>query len=675
MSTTPQKSATEGDEVMEQTQDAAASKRRRLSSPFVIEIPSPISKRRRTSERIIPEEDSQPTASQFTPDEAEATQAPHSDSNSSTDSSDESDDDEQQQQEGQVEQGSGDKATAASSRGKERPKRGKYKPRVSRGWPAFFMGRGPTTASDGNVIITDGFEKAKSMLSDKWRKSFTLLKGSATETKRLTEESMHRELDSTGGNSDTELNDNQDSFVEEANQKLEQELKEGTWKEWIVNPPIMEYPYLQHAFPYDDYRTPENRVDNMQESPPQSVTIAWHCPQGSVLGEDFFSMIKFNYSMTMLQTIDVDTDDIRMDIYYHRGFELASRKMLDRVGIKLREGKEGDAREGVSEPSDQSIMPTEIQETENTAITDTASNSSSSLHVSSQSTGLSDTIASISDSTNKHMTLDNTSSTIGADQPADSTTLHSAQVDAVQEDSRPRDTTHSTSELSSDRDSNNPSTNSVSLNDYYQVNKFLSSLFLPHSGTQDPQALLSPGACRILQTMLTGLENKIYGMGCHRQREELTKRISQVDMEATSIKIANQRRKGRRLPGQTYPESTTTSDHASRESSVTIDTPTAETAGSTSNSSSMPPPPRPPRTSRNTLLPCYRKKKKIDMDDFVMRVPVPNSGSRGKNKQKEKEGTARAPKPFISNPLKISADMDPFSKARDYLENLKSTAK
>ncbi|KAG0362015.1 hypothetical protein BGZ54_008813 [Gamsiella multidivaricata] len=124
---------------------------------------------------------------------------------------------------------------------------------------------------------------------------------------------------------------------------------------WLLDPPVMEYPYLQEAFPYEEYKTPENRVETTTYGTmPNPLPDAWYAPQSPFITRDFFSIKKFEYAKKLFKAIEVNTADLRMDIYYQRGFELASKRMLDRV--RAEKWKALETRNGPSPDSSSSKL-------------------------------------------------------------------------------------------------------------------------------------------------------------------------------------------------------------------------------------------------------------------------------------------------------------------------------
>ncbi|KAG0240022.1 hypothetical protein BGW41_007283 [Actinomortierella wolfii] len=72
----------------------------------------------------------------------------------------------------------------------------------------------------------------------------------------------------------------------------------------------------------------------------------------------------------------------------------------------------------------------------------------------------------------------------------------------------------------------------VDLADYYQANLFLSAVFAQTKNKKNIEPIvLSHGACRIIQTLLSGLEHKLVSMGCHLQRAELTRLLASANYD------------------------------------------------------------------------------------------------------------------------------------------------
>lgn len=258
----------------------------------------------------------------------------------------------------------------------------------------------------------------------------------------------------------------------------------------------------------------------------------------------------------------------------------------------------------------------------------------------------------------------------------------------------------------------------VTLLDYYQVNKFIATIFETNAGIRHtPPAPLSKGACRILQTLLGDIETKIVAMGCHRQRKELTRLLAerdavnvQVAAKATeaakiaaeaaaaatvaedvpSTPVAKPRKGGRKRenlvddmgseqnvePGYRYKRLhvddmdeymekwVQSRDRHNRalESSVDSQTPTTATT-----------------TFKKRKLEQSETADENDQDTLengpeaeLLEMATPREWSPSVNDSDEEEpqsghGSRKAPRPFIDDPMRIGTSMDPFLKARDFL--------
>ncbi|KAF9348896.1 hypothetical protein BGX26_012739 [Mortierella sp. AD094] len=668
-----------------------------------------------------------------------------------SDSQQEQEQHEDQQQKRPMKTTHGTTPKAGSKRRRLRLSRGKYRPRSLKGWGAFFKDQNPTVTEDGTVIIDDEYEETKAFLRDKWHKSFSLLKAPEEGESLLSEISAPLDSEVT----DNEFGalkkkkrkkkkvDDSITFTKAANKKLKQELED-----WALDPPDMQYPYLQSAFPYEDYEPPGDRIDSSsQGSLLQPMTLDWYRPQGPISGEDLFSMEKYTYASKMIQAVEVDTDNLRMDVYYQRGFELASRKILDRARSKLRKDKQAEIDWNSDE---ENPSATEVQSQRNGAHTNSTSDALSSQQSLTQRNTGQDTNIPSTGGPNSPMELDSAPPVADTSQHPYETEPSTARMEETQEssltsESNSKDTTDGTPGSPIEQSGVDATTESVTLSDYYLVNKFLSSIFVPNDPMTDVEAILSPGARRILQTMLTGLESKIIGMGCHLQRMELTKRLGEVDLKRASNKVAQ--RMKRKIQGLELAASELASsgqaafEQAGEESAEATEYATMEIEEASNSNPNMPPPPSPAKPRGKyprSTLPFYYRLKKVDMDDYVTKrhlsgplhrykldhirdsyrfdsrplspSPAPSldqssapssafaslagtplycfirsasvstttsffteaddTQSLAESDVLDDVGSQSAQKPFISNPLGIPDTMDPFYKARNYLEKV-----
>jgi len=111
--------------------------------------------------------------------------------------------------------------------------------------------------------------------------------------------------------------------------KLESGHLQGLWH---VGVPRMEFPYLQEAFPYDKYeeKRPEPLPGSLRHKsgfisrfgrplvPEVELGEEWYAPQGAVDLKDHFSLEKLKDATGLTRTIKVETEGLRMDVYYQR---------------------------------------------------------------------------------------------------------------------------------------------------------------------------------------------------------------------------------------------------------------------------------------------------------------------------------------------------------------------
>ncbi|KAF9412293.1 hypothetical protein BGZ76_005207 [Entomortierella beljakovae] len=607
-------------------------------------------------------------------------------------------------------------------------KRGKYRPRIPRGWGVYFQHRNPIVGEDGSIEYKDDVEETRNMIFNRWRKMFNLWDPSRESTKPP--ESSGRNTDNTDATTDADTTENGEvpfrgTFMETVKKQLERELSDGTWNDWVAEPPDLKYPYLHNAFPYEKYKPPDNRIDDSSHGPlPKSLPLDWYKPQGPVVNEDFFSLEKFNYATKMMKMINVEPDPIRMDVYFHRGFELASRKMADRIRLNNRKDHPANANQDNTQRNRTASRYIDVNRQQViTPSLPTGSTSSrppgstSSQHQSVPRTVNTDLEASRG-STN-HMEFVYESSSARSKNSSRASISGPSNLSRVQQNSHPSEPNLIEGLQSNSEPPNTPSRtniNPVTIQDYYEVNKYLSNLFVPSKDKSDPEPPVSPGAARILQTMLSGLETKILGMGCHRQREELTTRIGLIDTENTAMKVLKSKSRGAQLRKNYHSQYL---NNASSSPSITPSILISPESASTQT-----------KYSRSTN-PAYRSLRSVDMDHYIYRTsddirngnsvtdginqnesvtstpasssttPASSSTtfrrSRGPSKSSSPfaETSARSTrersmsmstmassdeeidenqfefsplKPYVSNPLMIPRNMDPFSKARDYLE-------
>ncbi|KAF9160790.1 hypothetical protein BGX21_011525 [Mortierella sp. AD011] len=522
-------------------------------------------------------------------------------------------------------------STTKPKRRRPRLYRGNYRPRSMKGWGAFFRDQNPTVTKDGIVMVDDEYDETRAYLRDKWHRSFSFLKSSEVREGLLSEISapvgpevsdVETEASEKKKEAKREKVDDSVAFIQAANKKLRQELED-----WAVDPPDMQYPYLQSAFPYEDYEPPANRIDNSSYgSLPQPLPLDWYRPQGPTFGEDFFTMEKYKYASKMLRSVEVETENLRMDVYYHRGFELASRKVLDRARSELRKAKKSRINSNSDEENPSSATETQSQ-SNGVRMDSTGDALSSRQSLAERNTGQNTNIPT-TNGLNDPMELADTPSV--ADTDPSTTRADEINESSPTSELNSKDSTDRTPGSPIERNGIGATPERVTLNDYYLANKFLSSIFVLGDPATDIETILSPGARRILQTMLSGLETKILGMGCHLQRIELTKRLSDIDLKRTSnMVVERMKRKLQRLEQTAYELASyelAASEQADERSADASENTTMEIEEASQSRPDMPPPPRPTkqrgRYSRNTL-PAYYRLKKVDMDDYVTKKTPP----------------------------------------------------
>ncbi|ORY95096.1 hypothetical protein BCR41DRAFT_426906 [Lobosporangium transversale] len=626
---------------------------------------------------------------------------------------------------------------------KPRSKRGKYKPRRAKGWESYFKSRQPTVSQDGCVVVDHKLEDTRTIpTAHRWcrilRKNTRSTSVQAQSSlKPIRKDSRRKAGEGEGLDEDDDSDDDNDNYGEDedddeevydssdysefdedneevdknrrkhdgeqeidrafignkinkgsllpkAKEALDNELKSGVWPDWLLDPPPMQYPYLQHAFPYDKYTPPRNRVSTSWQDPQTPLSADWYGLQGTIHAEDIFSREKLDYAAKVIKNIDVERASLRMEMYYHRGFELASRRLLDRVRQKNLVQEKPKVPDGLQTYSMRPTGLTNESQQHEQSFTE-SSPQPIETEPPSAATARPPTLLPLSQR-NGGDTPDTTiSSTPSTVNPGESET--SANV---------AETINTSDEPERMRADTQPK-----LEDYYQVNTFLSSLFQQGSGEgSDLPVPLSPAGCRILQTMLTGLENKVMRMGCHSQRMELTRRLGQIELYsavADAAKKAAAKQAGKSQMQQEQQELLTGSVMEDAES-VAL----------------------PPLSAKNSKRRYFKRIfNRQDMDDYVVKVSrmlykvdrqktvsdqqglsglLSSSASNqmlGPTSMNESVSTETGPentlsraestandsedvetseigglfttKPFVSNPLKIPTTMDPFYQAREAL--------
>ncbi|KAG0278706.1 hypothetical protein BGZ95_003342 [Linnemannia exigua] len=84
--------------------------------------------------------------------------------------------------------------------------------------------------------------------------------------------------------------------------------------------PPLEYPYLQAPFPYEGKQPPKQHALTQTDYGDHSKPLPdlWHRPQGNFALEDLFSQDKLDYSIKMLRRQPIESNKLRLDLYYRR---------------------------------------------------------------------------------------------------------------------------------------------------------------------------------------------------------------------------------------------------------------------------------------------------------------------------------------------------------------------
>ncbi|KAG0219330.1 hypothetical protein BGX31_011348 [Mortierella sp. GBA43] len=512
-------------------------------------------------------------------------------------------------------------------------KRGPYAPRKAKDWPLHFKTRQPRPTEDDSIAVP--FEESHRPAPK------TFVSSNVT----VPDEVIEREL---------ELHDLDEASSDSAAEDPEINTNMLSQK-WQLDTPPMEYIYLQDAFPYEGYKPSKNRVvTESLQSLPDPLPSTWYRPQGQLPQEDLFSMKKYSYASEMLKKINVETDDMRMDVYFQRGFDMAAKRVLDRIRAENRKARQSSEAEGALSG---------VSEMEATGAPQTTHSESSlpSSSVSQQSSSAPTELNQRSEqpltsTSEAHPSLFSLSNRGDHEDQSDErgSGMSSVRADRDGTDGGEKASTEALAsrlEASKRMDPNSE----ITLADYYQVNMYLSALFQqPHTVKSYAETPLGPGACRILQTVLANLETKILGMGCHLQRAELTRRLAKVDVvrkrksmvdavghqykrlkkvdkDEFIFKVCDKGRRGAK--GDEHGKA----DGERREESEEEDSEEEERGGGSR------------RDQQNTQ----------------------DGGHEGASQ--EGAEASRGPQgvglPFVSNPLRIPECMDPFLVARDYMQN------
>ncbi|KAF9413152.1 hypothetical protein BGZ94_000822 [Podila epigama] len=390
----------------------------------------------------------------------------------------------------------------------------------------------------------------------------------------------------------------------------------------LVDLAPMEEPYLQEAYPYEF--PPKSRVKHLD--------LEWYKPQGPVAVEDYFTERKLQCSVNIMKKIDYRSEELPMEQYYARGFDMAAQVVLDRERARV-------VKESIA-------------------------------------TRKPPTLPKRGKGRKSKMTQEGVPSDQQSSSDEESDLDEQMEVEAQ------------TSTATSADD------HGISLMDYYQVNKFLAYTFNT-SARKSELAPLSTNSCRILQSLMGDLEARLLAMGCHRQRRDLTWKLANVDVKqavATNILEAldvgtRPRRASKKAPkivsrkrrlyerlevGNIEEDLIHWERHSGRTSKgvrnkkIRLDSAPPTEPGSESSSSSTP-----------TPISLLDSQSPFTGSSVTPTTPLPISPTiskfqeqpKGALYRKQLKAAAEARRPFVYNPLEVDLAMDPFLKAREFLAN------
>ncbi|KAF9905506.1 hypothetical protein EC991_001615 [Linnemannia zychae] len=475
--------------------------------------------------------------------------------------------------------------------------------------------------------------------------------------------------------------------------------------------PPLEYPYLQSSFPYEDYKPPKQHLSTQPDygNHSQPLPDLWHRPQGSFAMEDLFSQDKLDYSIRMLRKQPIESNKLRLDLYYRRGFQLAAKQLLDRARVAYYRKHDHANKHTLQVPNlfneiDEARLRSSKRSHKDINILRSLGIEGKIVH---RERSLLSTSPTIVDATTSTLSIpvaatetsgtSTSGNSISSATPTNHAGFSSSQVPQNHSQTA-SDSANQTEAIAKDRMA------------YYEVNQFLATMF-NHRNIGGKVAYLSPKACMILRTLMGGLEKKIVSMGCKLQREELTRRLAEIDTFLSNrTREMNRARKERQkserdgyhsgevaslaslLPARSLSPlpvatSTSTSTLPSKESmgahAMTayekpfyplLDVDPVEYYIRTATSRN----PHDPRLTMVTVTSAPREFNQVQED---MEVAGPSKNIDGSEGQYEppaitmststtKMTVAGSGLPFVTNPLRIPGEMEPFWRVRKYVERM-----
>ncbi|KAG9061122.1 hypothetical protein KI688_007751 [Linnemannia hyalina] len=485
--------------------------------------------------------------------------------------------------------------------------------------------------------------------------------------------------------------------------------------------PPLEYPYLQSAFPYENHPSPKPQATTQPDYGQHSQPLpdVWHRPQNGFAVEDLFSQEKLDYSIRMLRKQPIEAHRLRMDLYFRRGFQLASKQVLDRARVAYYGKNDYTNKHYLQVPSlynemdEARLRSSERSRKDVNILRNLDADGKIALRghsllraIPSASTAKPPTLATTSTAS---ATGAATTATAAPPMSSGSRVIGGAFSSLVAlSSSAPPPVSQSTASTQVDEASEALARDKLA---YYEVNQFLGSMF-SHRNLGSKAQALSPRACTILRTLMSGLEKKVVSMGCELQRAELTKRLAEIDTflskrhrEMIRVRVGKARRerqRGREDSQQAVATAAASSPDSSLASSSTpVSMSPAATAKGTGAGDSADP------TSPATFAALERRFYPIwdcDPGEYYIRTATSNNPMTHVSAlasaiddplghpPADRDGSPFLPPaadsgtmttattatatteesgwPFISNPLRIPEEMEPFWKVRNYLERL-----
>ncbi|KAF9123321.1 hypothetical protein BGW39_009106 [Mortierella sp. 14UC] len=479
--------------------------------------------------------------------------------------------------------------------------------------------------------------------------------------------------------------------------------------------PPLEYPYLQSSFPYEGYQPPKQQLSTQPDYGDHSQPLAdlWHRPQGSFAMEDLFSQDKLDYSIRMLRKQPIESNKLRLDLYYRRGFQLAAKQVLDRARVAYYGRHDHTNRHTLQVPNlfnevDEARLRSSKRSRKDINILRSLGIEEKVVH---REYSLLSTSPTIADVAAPALAIPVAAMGTFSGTPTSGSSLSSTTLTKHAGSSASR-VSQSQSQITSDSDDREEAIARERMA-YYEVNQFLATMF-NHRNIGGKVARLSPRACIILRTLMGGLEKKLISMGCKLQRAELTRRLAEIDTflsnRTREMNRARKEKQRTERDGSHSGElaSLTSLLPARSPSPMPVTTPTPvspskEPMGSHATTAYEKPfyplldvdpveyyirtatshNPHDPRLTMVAIAsaPQKRDQEQVGRDSLLIVGP---SKSVDASQQREPSAmtsstnatmtTAESGLPFITNPLRIPDEMEPFWRVRNYVERMSAAS-